>query len=475
MTYRLTQGDALAVQGCAPNQNPLREDYARFLEGKAQSEQRHGFEPIWMPDFLYDFQRELTAWALRKGRAGIFADCGLGKTPMQLTWAENVCRYTERPVLVLTPLAVSQQTIREAAKFGIEAHVSREGAVMPRITVTNYERLHYFRASDFAGVVLDESSAIKHFTGARQRSITRFMAQVPYRLLCTATAAPNDYIELGTAAEALGELGYMDMLGMFFVNEENTLHRTWGLHLNWRFKRHAELAFWRWVASWARAIRRPSDMGCDDTRFVLPPLEVRETVVKTDFKRDGELFHFPAKTLQDQREERRGTIPERCARVAEMVRHHDPVVMWCHLNAEADALVKMIPDAEQVRGSDSEDTKEARLIAFSEGNLRALVTKPKIGAFGLNWQHCAHASMFPSHSYEQYYQAVRRCWRYGQQRPVQVDIVSSEGESGVVENMKRKEKMADRMFSSLVAEMHRGQAVRRSSPASEQERIPSWP
>ena len=449
-------------------------NYDRFIADKAQLHSNDGFSPNLMPAFLYDFQAALVEWALRKGRGAIFADCGTGKTPMQLVWADNVRRHTGKPVLILTPLAVSPQTVQEAQKFGIDCQASRTDKVHPWITVTNYERLHYFNRNDFGGVVLDEASAIKHFTGARQKAITQFMAQMPYRLLCTATAAPNDYVELGTSAEALGHLGYMDMLGRFFVNEEKTLHRTWGIHLNWRFKRHAELQFWRWVSSWARAMRKPSDLGFDDSRFILPSLNVAETVVGTDYIPEGELFHFPAKTLDEQRAERRATINERCERVSEMVAHNSTAVVWCHLNAEADLLVSLIPGAEQVKGSDEDDDKEARLTAFSRGDLRVLVTKPKIGAFGLNWQHCAHMTMFPSHSYEQYYQAIRRCWRYGQTRPVQVDIVSSEGESGVVNNMKRKEGQADKMFTVLVAEMGNAKQIDRSVPFTTAAEVPTW-
>jgi len=450
------------------------ESYETFIRAKSQLQEGSGFDPLWMPDFLYDFQVALVEWALQKGKAAIFADCGMGKTPIQLVWAENVCQRTGKPVLILTPLAVSQQTVKEAKKFSIDCRQSRTGEVQPRITVTNYERLHYFDKADFGGVVLDESSAIKHFTGARQQAITRFMSRVPYRLLCTATAAPNDYIELGTSSEALGQLGYMDMLGRFFVNEENTMHRTWGIHLNWRFKQHAEVPFWRWVASWARAMRKPSDFGFDDSRLLLPPLTIEETVVRTDYKADGELFHFPARTLDEQRAERKGTIRERCEHAAALVAHDRPAVVWCHLNQEADLLVHLIPGSEQVKGSDEDDEKAARLVAFAEGRLRVLVTKPKIGAFGLNWQHCAHMTMFPSHSYEQYYQAIRRCWRYGQTLPVRVDIISSEGESGVVANMRRKERMADQMFTSLVAAMHNSLTLKRSAEYLKPMEVPTW-
>jgi len=448
--------------------------YEDFLFRKSQNGNASGFDPVFIPDWLYDFQQFLTEWALVQGRGAVYADCGLGKTPMQLVWAENVCIKTNKPVLIITPLAVSAQTAREGDKFGIDCQVSRDGKVKPRITATNYERIHYFDPSKFGGVVLDESSAIKHFTGARQKEITRFMAHVPHRLLCTATAAPNDYIELGTSAEALGHLGYMDMLSMFFVNDDKVHHRIWGINLKWRFKKHAELPFWRWVASWARAMRKPSDAGFDDSRFVLPKLTVNETVVSHNHTRSGELFQLPAVTLDEQREERKLTIRERCEEVARRVDHSEPAVVWCHLNDEGDMLAKMIPDAGQVKGGDSEERKEELLTAFSQGELRVLVTKPKIGAFGLNWQHCAHMTMFPSHSYEQYYQAVRRCWRFGQTRPVLVDIITTAGESGVVRNMQRKEELADKMFSSLVAEMNNAISVNRTVGHNMEMEVPAW-
>lgn len=449
--------------------------YQEFIEQKSNLNSSFGFDPVYHNDMLFDFQRFLVDWAVRQGRASIFADCGTGKTPMQLTWAQNVHKKTGKPVIVMTPLAVSYQTAREAQKFGIDAAVSREGKVTAAITITNYERLHHFDRDDFGGAVLDESSAIKHFTGKRQKGITRFMSKFPYRLLCTATAAPNDYIELGTASEALGHLGYMDMLSMFFVSDDNRFHATWGFSPKWRFKKHAELHFWRWVSSWARAMRKPSDYGFDDSMFVLPPLTIKETAVDTDFKREGELFHYPAKGLSEERAERRGTINERCAAVADMVStHDDPAVCWCHLNDEADTLVKMIPDAEQVSGSDKEEDKESKLLAFARGDLRVLVTKPKIAGFGLNWQHCSHMTMFPSHSYEQYYQSVRRCWRFGQKNPVKVDIITTSGESRVVANMRRKEEAADKMFSVLVQEMNNAIKIDRLKIAGKKMEVPSW-
>jgi hypothetical protein len=452
-------------------------NYDAFLSAKTQGGADAGFAPLWVPDFLFDFQRAMVEWSVRKGRAAIFADCGLGKTPMGLTWASNVARKTSRPVLYLTPLAVASQTIREAEKFGIEAVQSKDGAAKGHIIVTNYERLHYFSPDDFAGVVCDESSILKSFGGERRGQITTFMRKVPYRLLQTATAAPNDYIELGTSSEALGYMGHMDMLNRFFKNDLNNSAqgRMRGEVIKWRLKGHAEGPFWRWVCSWARAIRRPSDLGFDDRDFILPPLNEVEHLVETDKLAEGMLFALPAHGLKEQREERRRTVQERCERVAELVnKTGEPALVWCHLNEEGDTLEKLIPDAVQVAGSDSDDAKEERLQAFAEGKARILITKPKIGAWGLNFQHCRHVTFFPSHSFEQYYQGVRRCWRFGQTKPVKVDIVTTEGERGITRNLQRKADQADEMFSRLVAEMNHALSIERANHATKAMEVPSW-
>lgn len=435
----------------------------------------HGFAPLWMPDFLFDFQRALVEWATRKGRDAIFADCGLGKTPMQLVWAENVVRHTNKPVLILTPLAVSSQTVREAEKFGVECRRSPDGAAYPGINITNYERLHYFNAHDFAGVVCDESSILKSFDGVRRSEITEFMRKLPYRLLCTATAAPNDYIELGTSSEALGYLGHVDMLNRFFKNDMNNsaTGRAYGEVLKWRFKGHAEDPFWRWVCSWARAARRPSDLGFDDGRFILPQLIETQHVVEARTLPDGTLFALPAVGMKEQRDERRRTIAERCEKVASLLRD-EPALIWCHLNPEGDLLERIIPDAVQVSGADSDDAKEEKFSGFASGAIKYLITKPKIGAWGLNFQHCAHLTFFPSHSFEQYYQGVRRCWRFGQKRPVRVDVVTTEGEREVMANLQRKAAAADKMFSRLVARMNEQLHIERTTQFHEQERVPAW-
>lgn len=448
--------------------------YIDFLASKQQVDGDHGFDPSFLPDWLFDYQSALVRWACRKGRAAIFADCGMGKTPMQLVWGENVRMHTGKPTLALTPLAVSYQTVGEAERFGIEAVRSSGGKPQAGIVVTNYERLHHFSPDDFGGVICDESSILKNFDGATKAAVTEFMRTIPYRLLCTATAAPNDYHELGTSSEALGYLGYQDMLSRFFKEDIIKDYLGWGRKA-YRFRGHAEEPFWRWVCSWARACRKPSDLGFDDGRLVLPPLREHEVVVHSSKTRAGMLFSLPAESLQDQREERRITLEDRCEEAARIVGQHDAAsVVWCHLNDEADLLERLIPDCRQVSGSQSEEQKEEILLAFQRGELKRLVTKPKIGCFGLNWQHCHNVVTFASHSWEQYYQAVRRCWRFGQAQPVDVHVIATEGEVGVLANLRRKADAADRMFESLVRHMGNALAVdhRRTFPQSE--RIPSW-
>jgi len=459
-------------------------DYAVFLERKTQLSGDYGFEPEFLPNFLFAFQRALVEWATRKGRAAIFADCGLGKTPMQLVWAQNVYQRTGKPVLIVAPLAVTFQAQGEAEKFGIDAEVSRNGSVRSGITITNYDRLHLFDSADFGGAVCDESSAIKAFDGQRRALVTDFMRKMPYRLLATATAAPNDYIELGTSSEALGYLGYMDMLNRFFINKEKTsdikgryrgfsVPRQWE-QKTWRFKGHAEDQFWRWVASWGRAMRRPSDLGFSNDGFVLPALNHRQHVVEAHIPREGALFDLPAIGFREEREELRRTVRERCEMAASLLGGSTAGVAWCHLNAESELLTRLIDGAVEVKGSDDADAKEEALLAFSRGEIRVLVTKPAIGAWGLNWQHCNRMTFFPSHSYEAHYQAVRRCWRFGQTKPVTVDIVTTEGGASALANLQRKADQADRMFEALVLHMQDALAVRRTNTYDKPVEVPAW-
>ena len=456
-------------------------EYYNFLHSKTQGGKMQGFTPTYIPSFLFDFQSALVSWMLEKGKSAAFADCGLGKTPMSLVWGQNVIEHTNKPVLIIAPLAVTAQTAREAEKFGIDATVSKDGNYTgKRIVITNYERLKHFHPDDFGGVICDESSAIKNFAGQHRAEVTEFMRNIAYRSLWTATAAPNDYIELGTSSEALGELGMMDMLGRFFKNDQNNCdmkrQRAFGGKAqNWRFKGHAEMAFWRWVASWARALRRPSDLGFSDDRFILPPLIENEHIVEARSASPDMLFALPATNWREEREERRRTVRERCEYAASLVVDKDePSVVWCHLNEEGDLLSKLIPDSVQISGKNTDDEKEEAYIAFATGKIQNLVIKPKIGAWGMNWQHCAHIVSFASHSYEQYYQAVRRCWRFGQIRPVVVDLIVSEGEVGVKNNMRRKAEAADKMFSSLVSEMNNAIKINPAVTYSVKEEIPAW-
>lgn len=460
--------------------------YRKFLESKAQDGTFTGFKPVWMPSFLFDFQAANTEWHIEKGKSAGFQDCGMGKTIQELVWSENVVRYTNKPVLMLTPLAVAQQTVREAAKFGIEAYRSSDGRWKPGINVTNYERLHYFKPEDFAGVVCDESSAIKAFNGKRRADVTEFLRTIPYRLLATATAAPNDYIELGTSAEALGVMGQIEMLNRFFKNDQNTSDMKRMIRhspaeggptsAGWRFKGHAEIPFFRWVCSWARGGRRPSDFGpFEDERFVLPKLIEREHVVETRTMGDGMLFPMPATNMHEERDERRRTINERCEMAAELTANTGkPFVVWCHLNPEGDLLEKLMPDAIQVSGADRDEAKEEAYEAFVTGQSRGIITKQKIGGWGLNWQHCAHVLEFASHSFEQHYQGVRRCWRFGQTQDVINDLIVTEGEKGAVDNLRRKSEAADRMFDALVRHMHEALQIESGYKFTKEVEVPNW-
>jgi hypothetical protein len=453
-------------------------DYAAFLATKRNAAGGSGFavDPADLHPALFPFQRDLVAWALHRGRAALFEDTGLGKTLQELVWADQVVRRTGGNVLILTPLAVSHQTVAEAAKFGIEARRSHDGTAHRGVTVTNYDRLHLFDPDDFAGLVADESAILKAFDGVRRGEITAFMRRMRYRLLCSATPAPNDYIELGTSSEALGYLGHVDMLNRFFRNDRNNsaTGRAYGKQAVWRFKGHAEEPFWRWVCSWARAIRTPSDMGYDDGAFALPPLIERQHVVESNTAPEGMLFAVEAVSLREQRAERRRTLTARCERVAELVAHDRPALVWCHLNDEGNALERAIPGAVQVVGHESDAAKEEKLVAFASGQARVLVTKPSIAGWGLNFQHCAHVTFFPSHSFEQYYQGVRRCWRFGQTRPVTVDIVTTEGERRVLANLRAKARAADAMFARLVATMNDHLHLERVDGFTQPEIVPAW-
>jgi hypothetical protein len=431
-----------------------------FILRKTQLTDEQGFDPVFIPDFLMDFQKELVSISVRNARYGLFEDCGLGKTVQQLVWAENIVRKTNERVLILTPLSISEQTLEEAEKFGIEACRSKDGKPgKSKIVVTNYEKLHLFDPSDFVGCVCDESSILKNFKGKIKQEVTGFMRKLPYRLLCTATASPNDYIELGTSSEALGYLGYLDMLKKFFKSDTGTFasggeggrmgSRSFGG--KFRFKGHSQNEFWKWVCSWARAIRRPSDLGFSDDGYNLPELSEKLHLVKSEKPAPDLLFALPAVGLAEQREARSRTINERCELAAEISHNHKgTTVSWCHTNAESKTLSDMIDGAVEITGSEHDEAKEEKLKAFRKGEFRKLVTKPILAGYGHNWQHCDHQTVFPSHSFEQYYQCVRRSWRFGQNKPVKIDIVSTQADEGVLRNLKRKTELAEAGFSKMV-------------------------
>lgn len=455
-------------------------DYTAFLHQKTQIENNHGFNPVFMPDFLFDFQRSLVEWSLRKGRGALLCDCGLGKGPMTLVWADNVVRKTNGNVLIATPLAVSHQFETEGTKFGIECRRSGDGKPKGKITVTNYERLHLFNPDDYVGFAGDESGCLKDSKSVRKGIVGEFVRTLPYRLLASATAAPNDFIELGNHSEVLGELGFLDMLSMYFKNDSNTCDtgRKYaafgGKAPQWRFKKHAQEPFWRWVSSWARAVRKPSDLGFDDGKFTLPPLIEQQHVVDYRYVHPGEMFPRPAVGLKEQREELRATLTQRCEKMAELMTDHDRSVGWCHLNPEGDLLEKLVPDCVQVSGSDSDDEKEEKIKAFLEGQVKRMVTKPSIAGWGLNLQFCNHTAYFPSHSFEAYYQGIRRFWRFGQERSVTVDIVTTTGGKKVLDNLQRKADAADRMFDNLILHMNDSLKVDPFRYFEKKEKVPSW-
>jgi hypothetical protein len=370
-------------------------------------------------------------------------------------------------VLILTPLAVAQQTVKEGAKIDVEIKHRREGVHSnDKIIVTNYERLHYYNPDDFEGVICDESSILKNFAGRMRDEITSFVSHHKYRLLCTATPSPNDYIELGTSSEALGNMRRVEMLGMYFVNAGDDTQK-------WRLKKHAHSAFWYWMCTWARALQKPSDLGFSDDRFILPKLHVNQHTVAISAT-DGYLFEMPAIGLDEQRREIRRSTTERCELAKTLVSDTgNPFVIWCNLNSESEALAKLIPDAVEIKGSDSEEKKEQAFSDFAEGKIRGLITKSSIAGFGMNWQHCAHQIYFPSHSYEQYYQAIRRCWRFGQKRPVTVDVITTQGQSHILENLTRKTEQSMVMFDQMVKHM-RDEITKTTTVKTEKERMPSW-
>jgi hypothetical protein len=427
-------------------------EYLEFINNKKHLLGEFGFEPNYYPNMAFDFQKYIIEKAVKKGRMAIFADTGLGKTLIQLSIAKNIIQHTNKKVLILTPLAVAFQFILEAEKLGIDdIEYSKDGKHTKKIVICNYERLHYFNSTDFEGVILDESSILKNFDGKTKWDVTYFMKKIPYRFLSTATPAPNDYIEFGTSSEALGYLPYMDMLTKFFANNENNV-RPQDIGTKWYLKPHAKTEFFSWLNQWSIFIKSPSDVGFSDDRYKLPELIENVVYVKNEqnwvINSQVMLFNGIAKTMSEVREEQKATFTQRCEKAVELA-NNKTSVYWCNFNDEGDLLDELDKDAIQIKGGQSIEKKEEILLAFAKGEIKRIITKPKITSFGLNWQHCNHTIYFPTWSYEQYYQAIRRFWRFGQTREVYVDLVLSDGQKRVIDTLLYKTNKA-KEFNKLI-------------------------
>lgn len=454
-------------------------DYREFIHSKTRKAKPMGFEPGELPPRLFDWQKDVVTWAVRRGRAALFEDCGLGKTLQQLAWADQVYKYTGKPVLILMPIGIRQQTLREAEKFGIEgAYICNDSSeVKPGIALTNYEKLHRIDCRLFAGVVLDESSILKSYTGSIKRQLIEQFSETPYRLACTATPAPNDHMELGNHAEFLGVMPSNEMLSRWFINDTMKAG-------GYRLAKHARNDFWRWVATWAVGISKPSDLGnYSDEGYVLPELFVDYHIAEVEIEPPPGYFFPTGKTSATTlHAERRQTAPARAEIVAERLAASDDYwLVWCDTDYEADELTKRIPHAIEVRGSDKESSKEAKLSAFSLGEERVLITKPTVAGFGMNWQHCCQADFVgKSFSYEQFYQAVRRIYRFGQKRDVNIGVVLAEGDGAALEASIRKELQHTELMAGI-AQALKGQNLQITSElqrevyqAEKKMELPAW-
>jgi len=423
-------------------------NYQDFISGKQFKQDSAGFDADISGYPLFDYQQPIVKWALKRGKAAIFADTGLGKTIMQLSWADSVAKHTGHPVLILAPLAVSSQTVEEGAKYGI--HVEKlnpsDDVFGPNIYITNYEQLHKVKQDQFQGVALDESSILKGMMGARRKEITDFASTIPYRLSCTATPSPNDFMELGTQSEFLGIMSQVEMLAMFFIHDGSDTSK-------WRLKGHGQKKFFEWLATWSVVIRNPSDLGFDGSRHELPPLIYHEHVIETD--PTDQLFVEPAQGLQDRNKARKDSVIDRVQKAADLANTIEgPVLVWCNLNDESELLTKSIVDAVEVKGADKPEHKEKTLLGFAHNEVKCLVSKPKIAGFGMNWQNCQNMIFVSlSDSWEMYYQAIRRCWRFGQTKPVNVHVISADTEGAVIENIKRKDAQNQELGVSMVEHM----------------------
>lgn len=437
------------MSGCTKHRTVMKDTYDTFIKSKRRAEVATGHAPGDLNENLFDFQHAIVSWAVRRGRAAIFADTGLGKTLMQLSWADEVASHTGGMVLLLAPLAVSEQTIEQGATFGIDVRRVPHGGTpdAPGVWITNYERMESIDFTSLRGLVLDESSILKAHDGKTRARIITSAQGIPYRLSCTATPSPNDFEELGNQCEFLGVMTRTEMLATYFVNDTGDTG-------TWRLKGWGQSRFWEWMGSWAVVLRNPSDIGFDGSRYILPEPEYIEHVVETD--QHGDLFAKPAQTLTERRKAQRDSIEARCRALADVVNadQSEPWLIWCHLNDEAELLAELIPGAVNVQGSDKPEVKAARMMDFSRGTLRVLISKPKICGFGMNWQHCARMAFVGlDDSFEKFYQAVRRCYRFGQRRSVQVHLFTAENEGQIMLNLKRKEAQHHEMSANMIEHM----------------------
>jgi superfamily II DNA or RNA helicase len=434
-------------------------DYIEFIKNKKHLIGEFGFEPNYFPDIAFDFQKEIISRAVKKGRMAVFADTGLGKTLIQLSIAKNIINHTNKRVLILTPLAVAFQFILEAEKLGIDdIEYSKDGKHTKKIVICNYERLHYFDSTDFEGVILDESSILKNFDGKIKNQVNTFVKKIPFRYLSTATPSPNDFIELGTSSEALGYMGYMDMLGKFFKNNQNDTGGRNNIGEKFYLKPHAENDFFAWVNQWAIMVKMPSDLGFSNERYDLPQLIVNKHIVKNqsliDINGQVQMFTPIAKSMTEVRHEQKQTELKRCEKAYELA-SGKLSVYWCNTNNESGLLKSMDNEAVEIIGSQSIEKKEEILLAFAMGEIKRLITKAKMTGMGLNWQHCNHSVFFPTWSYEQYYQAIRRFWRFGQKNDVTIDMVISDGQTRVIEALQQKTEKAIQLHKSLTENVNR--------------------
>ena len=440
-------------------------DYLEFIESKKHISISKGIKPTYIPGFAFDFQNYIIENAVNRGRLAVFADTGLGKTLMELSVARNFVEITNKRVLIITPLAVAFQFITENEKFNIvDIEYSKDGKFTKDVIVCNFERLHYFSPNDFDTVILDESSILKNDKGSVRNLVTNFMKKIKYRFLFTATPSPNDFIELGTSSEALGYLGYTDMLTKYFKNNEDTISPM-NIGTQWVLKGHAEDAFFNWVSSWSISVRRPSDLGFSDDNYKLPNLITNNNVIENInnmVEDNGQLLMFNKikKTRKEIASEMKSSYSERCERAVDLAKNKDVLVYWVNRNIEGDLIEKLDKNAIQLKGSMTLEQKEEILLSFSKGEINKLITKAQMTSFGLNWQRCSDTVFFPTFSYEQYYQAIRRFYRFGQKKDVTVDLVYSDGMKRIVQSLEAKQKKADKLFSSLNSKLNDSESVK---------------